>query len=215
MAEKQKLYVAIAGNIGVGKTTLTRMLSEKLGWKAYYERVIDNPYLADFYGDMKRWSFHLQVFFLSNRFITQKEITEWPASCIQDRSIYEDAEIFARNLYDQGSMEARDYSTYTDLYHAVTAILPPPNLVIYLRASVNTLLKRIQQRGRAYERQISVAYLEKLNALYEDWFHHFTLCPILTIPADRLDYVANDDHLALVITRILERLQGKEVVSFD
>ena len=112
-------------------------------------------------------------------------------------------------------MENRDYNTYTDLYQAVTAILPPPNLVIYLRASVETLSKRIQQRGRTYERQISAAYLEKLNALYEDWFQHFALCPILTIPADRLDYVANDDHLELVITRILERLQGKEVVSFD
>ena len=210
-----KHFIGIAGNIGVGKSTLTSLLSQHLGWEPFLEGVSDNPYLADFYDDMARWSFHSQVFFLARRLRHHRQLLDRPNSVIQDRTVYEDAEIFARNLYDQGSMEARDYSTYTDLYHAVTAILPPPNLVIYLRASVNTLLKRIQQRGRAYERQISVAYLEKLNALYEDWFHHFTLCPILTIPADRLDYVANDDHLALVITRILERLQGKEVVSFD
>ena len=210
-----KHFIGIAGNIGVGKSTLTSLLSKRLDWELFLEGVSDNPYLADFYDDMSRWSFHSQVFFLARRLRHHRQLLDRPNSVIQDRTVYEDAEIFARNLYDQGSMAERDYNTYTDLYHAVTAILPPPNLVIYLRASVETLQKRIQQRGREYERQISVTYLEKLNALYEDWFHSFTLCPVLTIPADRLDYVANNDHLDLVVTRILERLQGKEVVSFE
>jgi deoxyadenosine/deoxycytidine kinase len=210
-----KHFIGIAGNIGVGKSTLTSLLSERLDWEPFLEGVSDNPYLADFYDDMSRWSFHSQVFFLARRLRHHRQLLDRPNSVIQDRTVYEDAEIFARNLYDQGSMAERDYNTYTDLYHAVTAILPPPNLVIYLRASVETLQKRIQQRGREYERQISVTYLEKLNALYEDWFHGFTLCPVLTIPADRLDYVANNDHLELVVTRILERLQGKEFVSFE
>lgn len=210
-----KHFIGIAGNIGVGKSTLTSLLSKRLGWEPFLEGVSDNPYLTDFYDDMSRWSFHSQVFFLARRLRHHRQLLDRPNSVIQDRTVYEDAEIFARNLYDQGSMEARDYNTYTDLYQAVTAILPPPNLVIYLRASVETLLKRIQLRGREYERQISVAYLEKLNALYEDWFHNFTLCPVVTIPADRLDYVANNDHLEIVVTRILERLQGKEIVSFE
>lgn len=210
-----KHFIGIAGNIGVGKSTLTSLLSQRLGWEPFLEGVSDNPYLADFYDDMSRWSFHSQVFFLARRLRHHRQLLDRPNSVIQDRTVYEDAEIFARNLYDQGSMEARDYNTYTDLYQAVTAILPPPNLVIYLRASVETLLKRIQLRGREYERQISVTYLEKLNALYEDWFHNFTLCPVVTIPADRLDYVANNDHLEIVVTRILERLQGKGIVSFE
>lgn len=169
MAEKRKLYVAIAGNIGVGKTTLTRMLSEKLGWKAYYERVIDNPYLADFYGDMKRWSFHLQVFFLSNRFITQKEITEWPASCIQDRSIYEDAEIFAYTLHKQGNMTDTDYRNYRDLFAIMTSYLRKPDLIIYLRSTVDDLISHIKKRGRDYEQTMDVNYLAELNTAYENW----------------------------------------------
>jgi deoxyadenosine/deoxycytidine kinase len=179
------------------------------------EGVQDNPYLADFYKDMARWSFHSQIFFLARRLAHHRQLLDRPDSVIQDRTVYEDAQIFARNLYKQGSMEARDYDTYCDLYHAVTSILPPPNLVLYLRASTATLVKRIQQRGRSYEQQITEDYLNKLNVLYEDWFTHFTLCPVLTIPADRLDFVANGDHLDLIITRILERLHGKEVVNFD
>jgi len=210
-----KHFIGVAGNIGVGKSTLTALLSQHLGWEPFMEGVQDNPYLADFYTDMARWSFHSQVFFLARRLRHHRQLLDRPNSVIQDRTVYEDAEIFARNLYEQGSMEARDYATYRDLYEAVTAILPPPNLVLYLRASTPTLIKRIQQRGRSYERQIAVDYLEKLNALYEDWFEHFTLCPVLTIPADRLDFVANGEHLELIITRILERLQGKEVVNFD
>ncbi|HOT92474.1 MAG TPA: deoxynucleoside kinase [Anaerolineae bacterium] len=210
-----KHFIGVAGNIGVGKSTLTSLLSERLGWEPFLEGVSDNPYLADFYADMSRWSFHSQVFFLAQRLRHHRQLLDRPNSVIQDRTVYEDAEIFARNLYEQGLMQARDYSTYCDLYQAVTSILPPPNLVLYLRASVPTLIKRIQQRGRTYERQIGIAYLEKLNMLYEDWFEHFSLCPILAIPADRLDFVANGEHLELIITRILERLQGKEVVNFD
>jgi deoxyadenosine/deoxycytidine kinase len=210
-----KHFIGIAGNIGVGKSTLTALLSEHLGWEPFLEGVQDNPYLADFYTDMARWSFHSQIFFLARRLRHHRQLLDRPNSVIQDRTVYEDAEIFARNLYEQGSMEARDYETYSELYQAVTAILPPPNLVLYLRASTPTLVKRIKQRGRSYERQITEGYLEKLNVLYEDWFIHFALCPVLTIPADRLDFVANGEHLDLIITRILERLQGKEVVNFD
>jgi len=169
MSEKRKLYVAIAGNIGVGKTTLTRMLSEKLKWKAYYEKVIDNPYLADFYRDMKRWSFHLQVFFLSNRFITQKEITQWPGSCIQDRSIYEDAEIFAETLHQQGHMSDRDYQNYKDLFAIMTSYLRKPDLIIYLRSTIDDLVGHIKKRGRDYEQTIDVNYLAQLNEAYESW----------------------------------------------
>ncbi len=210
-----KHFIAIAGNIGVGKSTLTAMLSQHLAWEPFLEGVNDNPYLADFYEDMDKWSFHSQVFFLARRLRHHRQLLERPNSVIQDRTVYEDAEIFARNLYNQGLMTERDYTTYTELYRAVMAILPPPNLVIYLQASVSTLLQRIQQRGRAYELQMSETYLTQLNELYEDWFERFSLCPVLTIPSDRLDFVANGDHLELIIEKVLERLQGKEVVNFD
>ncbi|MBN1262298.1 MAG: deoxynucleoside kinase [Anaerolineae bacterium] len=210
-----KHFIGVAGNIGVGKSTLTALLSKHLDWEPFLESQQDNPYLADFYTDMSRWSFHSQVFFLARRLRHHRQLLDRPNSVIQDRTVYEDAEIFARNLYEQGSMEARDYDTYCELYQAVISILPPPNLVLYLRASTPTLVKRIRQRGRSYERQITAEYLEKLNVLYEDWFDHFALCPVLTIQADRLDFVANGDHLDLIITRILERLHGKEVVNFD
>jgi deoxyadenosine/deoxycytidine kinase len=169
MAEDRKLYVAIAGNIGVGKTTLTRMLSEKLKWKSYYEKVVDNPYLSDFYGDMQRWSFHLQVFFLSNRFISQKEITEWPGSCIQDRSIYEDVEIFAHTLHKQGNMTDRDYKNYQELFAVMASYLRKPDLILYLRSTVDTLVEHIKKRGRDYEQTIDIGYLAELNDAYEAW----------------------------------------------
>ncbi len=210
-----KHFVAVAGNIGVGKSTLTAMLSERLYWEPFLEAVNDNPYLADFYQDMERWSFHSQIFFLARRLLHHRQLLERPNSVIQDRSVYEDAEIFARNLYDQRLISERDYSTYCDLYHAVISILPPPDLVIYLQASVPTLVERIQRRGRDYERKISIEYLTHLNQLYEEWIGNFSLCPVLTVPADRLDFVANGDHLDLVSQKILERLHGKEVVIFE
>ncbi len=169
MSRKRKLFVAIAGNIGAGKTTLTRMLSDRLGWKAYYEKVIDNPYLADFYEDMERWSFHLQVYFLSNRFKSQKEITEWPDSCIQDRSIYEDVEIFARTLHKQGKMTDRDYHNYQELFSIMVSYLRKPDIIIYLKSTVEHLLEHIRRRGRDYEQTIDPDYLAVLNDAYDDW----------------------------------------------
>ncbi len=210
-----KYFIAVAGNIGVGKTTLTSLLSQRLQWEPFLEGVSDNPYLSDFYADMQKWSFHSQIFFLARRLAHHRKLLERPDSVIQDRTVYEDAEIFARNLHIQGDMNERDYSTYTELYRSVTSILPPPNLVIYLRATVDTLKDRIQNRNRVYERQIAVEYLERLNQLYEDWFEHFSLCPVLTVPADQLDFVANTKHLDYVVEKIMERLRGKEVVVFN
>lgn len=167
--ESKKLYVAIAGNIGVGKTTLTRLLSNKLGWKPYYEKVINNPYLSDFYKDMNRWSFHLQVYFLSNRFRNQKEITEWSGSCIQDRSIYEDVEIFAHTLHKRGYMTDRDYDNYRDLFSIMVSYLRQPDLIVYLKAPIEKLVMHIQKRGRDYESEIDVEYLTSLNEAYDEW----------------------------------------------
>lgn len=211
----KKYYIAIAGNIGAGKTTLTTLLSRRLGWEPFLEGVVDNPYLADFYESMEKWSFHSQVFFLARRLRHHRELLDRPNSVIQDRTVYEDAEIFAQNLFLRGAMQPRDFNTYRDLYEAVTSILPPPDLVIYLRASLPTLIERIQNRDRSYERQISADYVAQLNTLYEAWFQSFSLCPVLTVPADRLDFVANGDHLSMISERIMERLQGKEMVTFD
>ena len=209
-----KHFVAIAGNIGVGKSTLTELLSQRFGWEPFPEPVDANPYLADFYGDMRRWSFHSQVFFLSRRLRHHRLLLDRPHSVIQDRSVYEDAEIFARNLYLQGDMDERDYRCYGELYRVLTMILPPPDLVVYLRASVPTLLHRIAMRGREYERSISPAYLERLNALYEEWTASFTLCPLLMVPADRLDFVQDGGHLELIATKIEDKLRGDQLVLF-
>jgi deoxyadenosine/deoxycytidine kinase len=207
--------IAVAGNVGVGKSTLTHLLSERLGWEPFYESVNDNPYLADFYSDMRQWSFHSQVFFLSRRLRNHRDILGHPNTVIQDRSVYEDAEIFARNLYLQQHMQERDYDCYNELYQTLAQFVPPPDLVIYLRASVPTLQQRIAMRGRDYERTIPEEYLEQLNALYEEWIDRFTLCPVLTVPADQLDFVKHNTHLELICEKILEKLQGKEVVVFD
>ncbi|MCX7707240.1 MAG: deoxynucleoside kinase [Anaerolineae bacterium] len=209
-----KHFVAIAGNIGVGKSTLTKLLSERLGWEPFYEAVNDNPYLADFYRDMARYAFHSQVFFLSRRLRHHRRLLDFPGSVVQDRSVYEDAEIFARNLYEQGHIEPRDYRTYRELYEVLIQFLPPPDLVVYLRASVPTLLHRIETRGRPYERAISADYLEQLNRLYEAWMRDFAQCPVLAVPTDDLDFVHNGTHLDLIIRKILEKLSGKEEVVF-
>jgi deoxyadenosine/deoxycytidine kinase len=208
-----KHFVVIAGNIAAGKTTLTQLLSQELGWEPFLESVAENPYLADFYADMQRWSFHSQIFFLSRRLVHHRQLLERPNSVIQDRSVYEDAEIFARNLARQGKMTERDYRVYRSLYEAIISILPPPDLVIYLRASVETLQSRIARRGRHFEQNIDPDYLQQLNALYEDWITSFGLCPILTVPSDALNF-HNPDHLDLVVDRILNKLYGREVVEF-
>jgi deoxyadenosine/deoxycytidine kinase len=210
-----KKFVVVAGNIGVGKSTLVGLLSQQLGWEPFYEAVAENPYLADFYRDMRVWSFHSQIFFLSNRLRTHRQLMDHPTSVVQDRSVYEDAEVFARNLQERGFLGERDYQTYHHLYEVLTDFLPPPDLVVYLRASVETLQQRIARRGRDYERRITPEYLSQLNALYEDWIRAFSLCPVLTVPADDLDYVAHSAHLELIVRKVLEKLQGKDEVVFS
>ena len=210
-----KHFVAVAGNIGVGKSTLVDLLAKRLGWAPFYEPVGENPYLADFYGDMTAWSFHSQIFFLTRRLLSHRQLLDHPTSAIQDRSVYEDAEIFAHNLYLQGHMADRDYNTYRELYQVLARFLPPPDLVIYLRASVNTLQRRIELRGRDYERQIRADYLQRLNELYDSWTENFKLCPILTVPADDLDYVAHGSHLDLIVSKVDEKLSGVEEVVFE
>lgn len=210
-----KKFIAVAGNIGVGKSTLVTMLSERLGWKAFYEPVEANPYLADFYKDMRSWAFHSQIYFLTRRLRIHRQLIDHDNSAIQDRSVYEDAEVFAHNLHMQGLIGDRDYQSYCDLYQVLTEFLPPPDLVVYLRASVPTLMGRIRMRGRDYERQISLEYLAQLNDLYERWISHFLLCPVLAVPADDLDYVTVPAHLELVVRKIEEKLMGKEEVVFN
>ncbi len=209
-----KKFIAVAGNIGVGKSSLVTRLSERLAYQPFYEPVAENPYLADFYRDMGAWAFHSQVFFLANRLRSHRQLLDHPASVVQDRSVYEDAEIFARNLSEQGYIAERDYRSYRALYESILPFLPPPDLVIYLRASVPTLLARIRRRGREFERQISVDYLDPLNRLYEDWIQRFSLCPVLSVPADQLDFVAHSSHLDLIVTKVQEKLTGKEEVVF-
>ena len=210
-----KKFIVVAGNIGVGKSTLVDLLCSRLGFQPFYEPVTENPYLADFYRQMESWSFHSQVFFPAHRLQLHQDVLRFPSSSIQDRSIYEDAEVFARNLFLQGHMSQRDFETYSTLYHSVTGMLPPPDLVIYLKANEDTLLKRISMRGREYERKISREYLSQLNGLYTQWIDDFTLCPVLTVPADNLDYVAQARHLELVAQKVEQKLTGKDEVVFS
>ncbi len=209
-----KKFVAVAGNIGVGKSTLVEMLCNKMDWEPFFEPAAENPYLADFYRDMNAWSFHSQIFFLTHRLRAHHQLAQHPTSVIQDRSVYEDAEIFAQNLFMQGFIHPRDYETYRELYRTVIDFLPPPDLVIYLRASVPTLVQRIARRGRDYERSIAPEYLTSLNNLYERWINNFTLCPVLTVPADHMDYVAHAGHLNLIAQKVDEKLTGKDEVVF-
>lgn len=209
-----KKFIAVAGNIGVGKSTLVEMICNRLDCQPFYEPVTENPYISDFYKDMSTWSFHSQIFFLTHRLRIHQELVRSTGSVMQDRSIYEDAEIFAHNLFVQGTLSERDYSTYRSLYRTLAEYLPPPDLMIYLRASVPTLLSRIALRNRDYERKIAPEYLTRLNDLYENWINHFTLCPVLTVPADDLDYVAHPSHLELIASKVQEKLTGKEEVIF-
>ena len=200
-------FVAIAGNIGVGKTTLTTRISEHFGWQAYFERVINNPYLEDFYGDMKRWSFNLQIYFLSRRFIDHSTIVNADIPCIQDRSIYEDVEIFAHILHKQGNMSPRDYENYRDLFNIMSSYLRKPDLIVYLKASTWTLVTRIRKRGREYEKRISVDYLHELNEAYERWIKKaHDEFKVLTIDADNIDFEKNPDELETIFHNI-----GKEL----
>ena len=197
---KKKYLIGIAGNIGVGKTTLTTNLGKRLRWRSYYESVIDNPFLDDFYGDMKRWSFNLQIYFLAHRFRAQKEIADSEESAIQDRTIYEDVEIFARSLYEQ-----RDYRTYRDLFNDMVYFLPKPDMIIYLKASVKTLMSRIRQRGRDFERSISPDYIEYLNRGYERWMKEAQeKFNIYTVNADEVDFLRENAKFEELISVIRE-----------
>lgn len=207
-ASAPKHFIALAGNIGVGKSTLTRLLSDSFGWEPFYEAAAENPYLADFYADMQRWSFHSQVFYLGKRLEHHRQLVDHPGSVVQDRTVYEDAEIFARNLYQQGQMSERDYDAYRRLYRAVSSFLPPPDLIVYLRASVTTLLEHIARRGNDYERGIAPAYLVQLNRLYEDWISDWTACPVITIEMDGLDFLQNPDDLDTIVHSIKGSLKS-------
>lgn len=206
-------FIVVAGNIGAGKSTLVQILSERLGFKPFFEPVNDNPYLEDFYRNMETWSFHSQLYFLTRRLRIHKQLLDAEGSVVQDRSVYEDAEVFARNLYLQEDMSTRDYGVYQDLYRILIDLLPPPNLVVYLRTSVDTLLERINTRGRGFEAGISRSYLERLNALYEEWIDSFTQCPVLIIPSDNLNLVSSSAHISQVVQLVHERLMGKTEIS--
>lgn len=203
---KQKRFIAIAGNIGAGKSTLTGMLAEAFGWEPYYEANAENPYLADFYQDMQRWSFHSQVFFLGKRLEHHHQLLQHPGSVVQDRTVYEDAEIFARNLYEQGNMAERDYDAYRRLYEAVRAFVPPPDLIIYLQGSVETLVERIQKRGREFEQNISPEYLKRLNHLYDQWMEDWTFCPALIIQMDGRDFQNNPEDFERIRRQVEKSL---------
>lgn len=205
--KKEKVFIAVAGNIGSGKSSLTKLLSERFGWKAYYESVDDNPYLDDFYKDMKRWSFHLQIYFLSKRFKDHMEIINSPHSIIQDRSIYEDAEIFAKNLYEMGNMDERDYKNYVELFSIMTSFLKPPDLIIYLRASVDTLIHQIKLRGRTFEQNIPREYLERLNKYYENWITRYDLGELLILETDELDFVNDEKDFEKVVEKVTNALE--------
>ncbi len=207
-------YVVVAGNIGAGKSTLVNLLAEHLGFIAYFEPVQENPFLKDFYTDMRRWAFQSQLFFLAHRATMHRNLSVDPHSVVQDRSLYEDAEVFAKNLYRQGILEPREWEVYQSLYVTLAEILPHPSLVIYIRASVTTLRARIAQRGRDFESSISDDYLHSLNELYEEWISSFTLSPILTIPGDSLDFVAESRDLQVILRTITKRLEDDQPYLF-
>ena len=209
-----KYMVVVAGNIGVGKTSLTERIGSRLGWWTGYESVADNPYLADFYGDMRSWSFHLQIFFLGHRADQYMEAVRDPRSAILDRSIYEDFHIFARALHHMGDFAERDYLAYRRLFDLVVGSVPRPNLLIYLKAPVNVLMDRIRRRARGMESGITPEYLSLLDSFYDEWLGAFDMCPVLTIRTDDLDYVHQPKHLDTVVERIQNKLSGKEEVEF-
>ncbi len=209
-----KHLVLVAGNIGAGKTSLTERLGQRLGWRTAFESVADNPYLSDFYDDMLQWSFHLQVFFLGHRADQHLELADDPQSAIADRSIYEDAYIFARALHHLGNLSERDYLAYRQLFDLVTASLPSPDLLIYLHAPVSVLMDRISRRGRKMESGITRDYLSLLESFYDDWLESFDTCPVLTIRSDDLDFVHKKNHLDIVVQRIQDKLSGKEELVF-
>lgn len=199
-------FVAIAGNIGAGKSTLTDMIADSFGWTPFFEANAENPYLADFYENMTRWSFHSQVFFLGKRLEHHRQLLDHNGSVIQDRTVYEDAEIFARNLYEEGKMTPRDYDAYRRLYQSIAAFLPPPDLIVYLQCSVDKLISHIEKRGREFEQNINPDYLQRLNTLYDNWIADWTACRVLTVPLDDRDFQNNPQDYADILQQIKDNL---------
>jgi deoxyadenosine/deoxycytidine kinase len=202
------MHIAVAGNIGAGKTTLTELLSKHYKWIAHYEDVDENPYLNDFYEDMQRWSFNLQIYFLNSRFSQVLDIQKSGKTVIQDRTIYEDAEIFAPNLHSMGLMSTRDFKNYSSLFQLMSKLVKSPDLLIYLRASVPTLVNQIQKRGREYENSIRLDYLKQLNERYEAWIHRYNAGKLLIIDVDRTDFSSNPEDLSNVIDKIDAQIHG-------
>jgi len=209
-----KRLILVAGNIGSGKTSLTERIGERLGFRTAFESVADNPYLPNFYIDMRQWSFQLQVYFLGHRAEQHLEMWNDSRSAIIDRSIYEDAFIFARALYHMGNLTELDYQTYLRLFNLVIKILPVPSLLVYLKAPVPILMERIRRRGRDIETSISADYLSLLDSFYDDWITSFDICPVLTLLTDDLDFVHKRKHLNLVVERIQDKMAGKEEMVF-
>ncbi len=199
-------FVGIAGNIGVGKTTFTDIIAQKMGWKPFYESVADNPYLSDFYGDMQRWSFNLQIYFLHHRFRNQREIAAENSGVIQDRTIYEDVEIFAYNLHEMGNMDQRDWENYSNLFAVMTSYLRPPDLIIYLKASTDTLITRIENRDRDYEKTIDPEYLHRLNISYDRWINGLTNIPVLVVETDQFNIFTDHEKLTGIIAAMHQYL---------
>jgi deoxyadenosine/deoxycytidine kinase len=209
-----KRIIIVAGNIGVGKTSLAERLSVRMGWQCAFESVADNPYLADFYKDMHEWSFHLQIFFLGHRATQYLELAKMSQSVIFDRTIYEDFYIFARALHAMGNVDERDYLSYQRVFELITSQLPSPDLLIYLKAPVQVLMNRIHSRARSIETGITGEYLSLLESFYDDWMRVYDVCPVITISSDDLDFVHKPQHLDIVVQRIQDRLAGKEELEF-
>lgn len=202
------MHIAVAGNIGSGKTTIAGLLAKHYGWEANYEDVEDNPYLNDFYEDMQRWSFNLQIYFLNSRFNQIVKIRKSGKTIIQDRTIYEDAHIFAPNLHAMGLLSTRDFNNYSSLFKLMSSLIKPPDLLLYLRASVPTLVNQIQKRGRKYENSIRLDYLKRLNERYEAWINDYDLGKLLIVEADDYDFPNNSDHLREIIDKINAEIHG-------
>lgn len=202
------MHIAIVGNIGAGKTTLTEMLAKNYGWEPLYEAVDNNPYLEDFYSDMKRWSFNLQIYFLNSRYRQIFDIQKSGRNIIQDRTIYEDAYIFAENLHDMGLMTSRDYENYESIFKNITEYIKPPDLLVYLKASVPTLVNNIQRRGREYEIGIRIDYLSKLNEKYDKWIKGYKLGKLLILDKDNLDFANNTEDMADIVQKIEREING-------
>ncbi|WBU88151.1 deoxynucleoside kinase [Cellulophaga omnivescoria] len=202
------MHIAVAGNIGAGKTTLTRLLAKHFNWQPNFEDVVDNPYLDDFYNQMERWSFNLQIYFLNSRFRQILQIRESGKDIIQDRTIYEDAFIFAPNLHAMGLLTNRDFENYTSLFELMESLVQPPDLLIYLRSSIPNLVNQIHKRGRDYENTISIDYLSRLNERYEAWIHGYDKGNLLIIDVDNLNFVDNPEDLGFVINKIDAEING-------